>query len=127
MVKAFAVKVGDKVNQGSGVLSLLHVNSGSISALKTPVAQQIRAQAALENIASLPSGLPPSSLPDSPPLPPFGRFVFNAVCQHLRHASGNEAATGIGMLSHLAKTVSPSDAAKAKRRYLHQRGMSLSL
>ena len=127
VVKAIAVKLGDKVKQGSGVLSLLHVDSGSISALKTPVAQQIRAQAALENIASLPSGLPPSSLPDSPPLPPFGRFVFDAVRQHLRHASGNEATTGISMLSHLAKTDSPSDAAKAKSRYLHQRGMSSPL
>ena len=47
--------------------------------------------------------------------------MCDAVRQHLRHASGNEAATAFGMLSHLAKTVSPSDAAEAKRRYLQQR------
>ena len=127
VVKAIAVKLGEKVKQESGILGLESVDSGSISVLKTPLAQQIRAQAAPENIASSPSGLPPSSLPDSSPLPPFGRFVFDAVRQHLRHASGNEAASGISMLSHLAKTVSPSDPAKAKRRYPHQRGMSSPL
>ena len=127
VVKAIAVKLGEKVKQESGILGLESVDSGSISVLKTPVAQRIRDQAAPENIVSLTPRLPPSSLPDSPPVPQARSFVCDAVRQHLRHASGNEAATGISMLSHLAKTVSPSDAAEAKRRYLHQRGMSSPL
>ncbi len=62
VVKAINVKLGDKVKEGSVVLSLENANSDSIQALKVPVAQEIRAQAASENIVSLPWS--------SPPLPP---------------------------------------------------------
>ena len=38
VVKAIAVKLGEKVKQESGILGLESVDSGSISVLKTPVA-----------------------------------------------------------------------------------------
>ena len=60
VVKEVKVKLGDKVKQGSIVLSLESADSGSNSALKAPVAQPIQAQAAPESIASsLPLPLPP--------------------------------------------------------------------
>ena len=62
VVKAINVKLGDKVKQGSVVLSLEEVAPGPVQASKVPVAQQILAQAAPENVASLPStslSLPP--------------------------------------------------------------------
>ena len=62
VVKAISVKLGDKVKQGSVVLSLEEVAPGPVQASKVPVAQQIPAQAAPENVASLPStslSLPP--------------------------------------------------------------------
>ena len=59
VVKAIAVKLGDKVKQGSVVLSLESVDSGLIEASKVPVAQEIRAQAAPGKIASSPSSLIP--------------------------------------------------------------------
>ena len=62
VVKAINVKLGDKVKQGSVVLSLEEVEPGPVQASKVPVAQQILAQAAPENVASLPS--------TSLPLPP---------------------------------------------------------
>ncbi len=51
VVKAIAVKLGDKVKQGSVVLSLEAADSGSISLPKVPAAQEIRAQAAPEKVA----------------------------------------------------------------------------
>ena len=54
------VKLGDKVKQGSVVLSLESADSGANPAPKVPVAEQIRAQAAPESVAS------------SLPLPPAG-------------------------------------------------------
>ena len=60
VVKEVKVKLGDKVKQGSIVLSLESADSGSNSASKAPVAQPIQAQAAPESIASsLPLPLPP--------------------------------------------------------------------
>ena len=59
VVKAIAVKLGDKVKQGSVVLSLESVDSGLIEASKVPVAQEIPAQAAPEKIAISPSSLIP--------------------------------------------------------------------
>ena len=54
VVKEVKVKLGDKVKQGSIVLSLESADSGSNSASKASVAQEIRAQAAPETVASLP-------------------------------------------------------------------------
>jgi dihydrolipoamide dehydrogenase len=51
VVKAIAVKLGDKVKQGSVVLSLEGVDSGSIQASNAPVAQDLNAQAAPEKVA----------------------------------------------------------------------------
>ena len=51
VVKELKVKLGDKVKQGSVVLSLESTDLGQISALKEPVAQQIRAQAAPDSVA----------------------------------------------------------------------------
>ena len=52
VVKEVKVKLGDKVKQGSIVLSLETADSGAISAPKTAVAQENRVQAAPENVAS---------------------------------------------------------------------------
>ena len=51
VVKEVKVKLGDKVKQGSIVLSLETADSGAVSATKTAVAQDIRAQAAPETVA----------------------------------------------------------------------------
>ncbi len=51
VIKAIAVKLGDKVKQGSVVLSLESVDSSSIQVPKVPAAQEIRAQAAPEKVA----------------------------------------------------------------------------
>ncbi|MGB4118159.1 MAG: dihydrolipoyl dehydrogenase [Polaromonas sp.] len=53
VVNAIAVKLGDKVKQGSVVLSIDSTDSGSIQASKAPAAQEIRAQAAPEKVASV--------------------------------------------------------------------------
>jgi len=52
VVKAIAVKLGDKVKQGSVVLSLEGADSGSIPVSKVAPALEIRVQAAPENVAS---------------------------------------------------------------------------
>ncbi len=52
VVKEIKVKLGDKVKQGSVVLGLEGGDSGSIPVSKAAPAQEIRAQAAPENIAS---------------------------------------------------------------------------
>lgn len=52
VVKEVKVKLGDKVKQGSIVLSLEIADSGAISASKVPEAKEIRVQAAPESIAS---------------------------------------------------------------------------
>ncbi len=52
VVKEVKVKLGDKVKQGSIVLSLETADSGAISAPKTAVAQENRVQAAPETVAS---------------------------------------------------------------------------
>ncbi len=51
VVKEVKVKLGDKVKQGSIVLSLETADSGAVSAPKTAVSQDIRAQAAPETVA----------------------------------------------------------------------------
>ncbi len=51
VVKEVKVKLGDKVKQGSIVLSLESADSGSIQVSKVPPAQEIRAQAAPESVA----------------------------------------------------------------------------
>ena len=56
VVKEVKVKLGDKVKQGSIVLSLESAETSSNSALNVPPAQEIRAQAAPESIA--PKALP---------------------------------------------------------------------
>ena len=53
VVKAIAVKLGDKVKQGSVVLSLESTYSGSIQASNVPPAQEIPVQAAPEKVASV--------------------------------------------------------------------------
>ena len=52
VVKEVKVKLGDKVKQGSIVLSLESAETSSNSALNVPPAQEIRAQAAPESIAT---------------------------------------------------------------------------
>ena len=52
VVKEVKVKLGDKVKQGSIVLSLQIADSGAVSAPKAAPAQEIRAQAAPETVAS---------------------------------------------------------------------------
>ena len=51
VVKEVKVKLGDKVKQGSIVLSLETADSGVVSAPKSALAQEIRAQAAPETVA----------------------------------------------------------------------------
>ncbi len=51
VVTAIAVKLGDKVKQGSVVLHLENADSGSVSALKAAPAQEIRTQAAPVSVA----------------------------------------------------------------------------
>jgi negative regulator of replication initiation len=51
----------------------------------------------------------------------IGRFVSDAIRPHLNRASDDKASTAFGMLSHLAKSVSASDAAQAKRAYMAKR------
>ena len=52
VVKEVKVKLGDKVKQGSIVLSLEVVDSGAVQVTKIPPAQEIQAQVATESIAS---------------------------------------------------------------------------
>ena len=52
VVKEVKVKLGDKVKQGSIVLSLKVADAGSVQASKMPPAQEIKAQAAPESIAN---------------------------------------------------------------------------
>ena len=52
VVKEVKVKLGDKVKQGSIVLSLEAADSGSVQPSKMPPAEEIRAQAAPESIAT---------------------------------------------------------------------------
>ena len=61
VVKTIAVKLGDKVKQGSVVLSLDVADSGIVQVSNVPIAQEIIAQAAPNIIAT--------TLPVSPPLP----------------------------------------------------------
>lgn len=53
----------------------------------------------------------------------IGRFVSDAVRPHLRQASdaNAKADTAFRMLSHLAKPISASEAAQAKRAYMTKR------
>ena len=62
VVKEIKVKLGDKVKQGSLVLSLESTDSAPVSVSKVPVAQEIRAQEAPVSVAASP--------PVSLPLPP---------------------------------------------------------
>ena len=52
VVKDIRVKLGDKVKQGSIVLSLEVVDSGAVQVTKIPPAEEIQAQVATESIAS---------------------------------------------------------------------------
>ena len=52
VVKEVKVKLGDKVKQGSVVLSLEAADSGSVQPSKMPPAKETRAQAAPESIAT---------------------------------------------------------------------------
>ncbi len=58
VVKSINVKLGDKVKQGSVVLSVESAESGVNMVPKEPVAQQIRAQAAPEIVASVATKTP---------------------------------------------------------------------
>ena len=51
----------------------------------------------------------------------IGRFVSDAVRPHLQNAAADKASTAFGMLSHLAKPISASVAAQAKRAYMAKR------
>ncbi len=51
----------------------------------------------------------------------IGRFVSDAIRPHLRSPDATKAGTAFGMLAHLAKPVSSTQAALAKRLYLEQR------
>ena len=64
VVKEVKVKLGDKVKQGSIVLSLESTDLGAVQVSKLPPAQEIRAQAAPNTVAS--------SLPVPLPLPSTG-------------------------------------------------------
>ena len=58
VVKEVKVKLGDKVKQGSIVLSLETADSGAVSAPKAAPAQEIPAQAAPETVAPKPAAVP---------------------------------------------------------------------
>ena len=64
VVKEVKVKLGDKVKQGSIVLSLESADSGAVQVPKLPPAQELRAQAAPNTVAA--------SLPVQLPLPSTG-------------------------------------------------------
>ncbi|MGB4116155.1 MAG: hypothetical protein WBK51_06380 [Polaromonas sp.] len=51
----------------------------------------------------------------------IARFVSDAIRPHLRSHESAKTATAFGMLGHLAKPISPTQAAQAKRNYLAQR------
>ena len=51
----------------------------------------------------------------------IGRFVSDAIRPHLSQASPGNTGKAFGMLSHLAKPVSATQAAEAKRKYMEQR------
>jgi dihydrolipoamide dehydrogenase len=68
VVKAINVKLGDKVKQGCVVLSLESTESGANLVQKEPVAQQIRAQAAPNTVAS---SLPVAQVATGVPLLPL--------------------------------------------------------
>ena len=61
VIKAINVKLGDKVKQGSVVLSLESVESGANLVPEEPLAQGIRAQAAPEIVASVATAMPAAS------------------------------------------------------------------
>ena len=61
VVKEVKVKLGDKVKQGSVVLSLESADLGSNSASKVPVAQEIQAQAAPDIVASKSASMAPAA------------------------------------------------------------------
>mgnify|MGYP000677442448 CR=1 FL=1 len=61
VVKAINVKLGDKVKQGSVVLSLESVESGVSLVPEEPTDQDIRAQAAPEIVASVATAMPAAS------------------------------------------------------------------
>ena len=64
VVKEVKVKLGDKVKQGSIVLSLETADSGAVSASKAAPAQEIRGQAAPVSVAvSSPVAAPPAPAP----------------------------------------------------------------
>ena len=51
----------------------------------------------------------------------IARFVSDAIRPHLRSSEATKAGTAFGLLGHLAKPVSATQAAQAKRIYLAQR------
>ena len=58
VVKEVKVKLGDKVKQGSIVLSLESADSGAVSASKAPPAQEVRGQAAPVSVAPAAAPVP---------------------------------------------------------------------
>ena len=75
VVKEVKVKLGDKVKQGSIVISLESAETASDSVPNVPVAQVNSAQAAHEIIASTPPVQPP--LPSSAPLLSKGKSAID--------------------------------------------------
>jgi hypothetical protein len=51
----------------------------------------------------------------------IGRFICDAVRPHLQSAASQASTSAFGLLSHRAKSVTASEAAKAKRDYMVKR------
>ena len=87
VVKEVKVKLGDKVKQGSVVLSLESADSAPVSVPKVAEAQEIRAQAAPESIASKPAAVaqpaPAASGPIEIHVPDIGDFKDVTVIEVL--------------------------------------------
>jgi len=87
VVKEVKVKLGDKVKQGSFVLSLESADSAPVSVPKVAEAQEIRAQAAPESIASKPAAVaqpaPAASGPIEIHVPDIGDFKDVTVIEVL--------------------------------------------
>ena len=87
VVKEVKVKLGDKVKQGTVVLSLESADSAPVSVPKVAEAQEIRAQAAPESIASKPAAVaqpaPAASGPIEIHVPDIGDFKDVTVIEVL--------------------------------------------
>jgi pyruvate dehydrogenase E2 component (dihydrolipoamide acetyltransferase) len=83
VVKEIKVKLGDKVKQGSIVLSLESADSGAVSAPKAAPAQEIRSQAASVSVAIVAVSAPAASGPIEIHVPDIGDFKDVTVIEVL--------------------------------------------